>query len=67
MRILQLIIGMIVVGIAWSVLSRPASKIPDRIEPVEAFCDAYYLWRSTQAGGVSAVDRICFDAQTMKP
>ena len=67
MRTLQLIIGMIVVGVAWSVLSRPASKIPDRIEPVEAFCDAYYSWRSTQAGGVSAVDRICFDAQIMKP
>jgi hypothetical protein len=42
MRTLQLIIGMIVVGVAYS-------------------------WRSTQAGGVSAVDRICFDAQIMKP
>lgn len=69
-RTLQLIIGIwLVVGVAWSVLShQPApAQIPDRIESVEAFCENYYRWRETQAGGVPVVDRLCFDAQEMKP
>jgi hypothetical protein len=68
MRTLQLILGMFVIGVAFSVLSRPA-KIQDRMvtDGDRRFCAVYYAWRETQAGGVPAIDRLCFDAQEMMP
>jgi hypothetical protein len=60
-----------VVGVALSTLYRPA-KIQDRFPmdtsgPVHDFCDVYYGWRETQAGGgVPAVDLLCFNAAEMK-
>jgi hypothetical protein len=63
------IIGMFVIGAAFSTLHHPV-KFQDRMASGDArrFCDFHYAWRETQAaGGVSTVDRLCFDAQEMKP
>jgi hypothetical protein len=63
-----------VVGAALMALRHePAAKVQDRIEPihriepVESFCENYYRWRETQAGGIATVDLICFNAQQMRP
>jgi hypothetical protein len=65
---MRIIIGMIIIGVAFSVLTRPA-KIQDRMvtDGDRRFCAVYYAWRETQPGGVPAVDRLCFDLQVMMP
>jgi hypothetical protein len=58
-----------VAGVALAAMRHEPAKIQDRMATSDArrFCGVYYAWRETQAGGVPAVDRLCFDAQEMKP
>ncbi len=65
----RIVFAVFVIAVALSTALRhePAAKVLDRIEPVEAFCENYYRWRETQAGGLATVDLICFNAQQMRP
>jgi hypothetical protein len=59
-----------VVCIAWSALHHEPAKIQDRMvtDGDRRFCGFYYAWRETQdGGGPVAIDRLCFDAQEMRP
>ena len=58
-----------VAAVALAALHHEPAKIQDRVvtDGDRRFCTVYYAWRETQAGGVPAVDRLCFDAQEMMP
>jgi len=58
-----------VAAVALAALHHEPTKIQDRmlIDGDRRLCGVYYAWRETQVGGVPAVDRLCFEAQEMKP
>jgi hypothetical protein len=75
MRAMKIAFVILVASIALLSFCHRPPKIADRF-PMDTggpartrnFCAGYYAWRETQAaGGVTAVDRLCFDAQEMRP
>lgn len=71
----------LVIGSALMALRRePAAKVQGRMEAIDqvearladlrSFCAVYYAWRDAPdriGGGLAEIDRLCFDAQEMKP
>jgi len=66
----RIIFAIFVASVALAAMRHEPAKIQERVvtDGDRRFCAVYYAWRETQAsGGVPAVDRLCFEAQEMKP